>query len=379
MNDRDSGPPEDRRAYKGRGAVHNPEGRFERLRFVRDEDLPQDLEDPEGLSSGEPARVPTTVIPETTRTILARNDSPDVPFDRSINPYKGCEHGCVYCFARPTHSYLGLSPGLDFETRIFSKPEAPRLLTEELRKKNYRCDVIAIGSNTDPYQPVERELRLTRGILEVLFDHRHPVSIVTKSALVLRDLDLLAPMAADGLANVFVSITTLDPTLASIMEPRAAAPARRFATLRALSDAGVPVGVLASPMIPAVNDSEMEHILEASSHAGARWANYIVLRLPGEVREIFTAWLEVYFPNRAAKVLNLLREMHGGEIYDATFGKRMRGEGPLADLINRRFEVTARRLGLNATRPSLDTTRFRVPPRRGDQGALFPARTYEDR
>ena len=373
MKDRESSPPEDRRTYKGRGAVHNPEGRFERLRFVRDEDLPHDPDDPAGHCPGEPPRVATTVIPEVTRTILARNDSPDIPFDRSINPYKGCEHGCVYCFARPTHSYLGLSPGLDFETRIFSKPEAPRLLAEELRSKNYRCDVIALGANTDPYQPVERELRLTRGILEVLVEHRHPVSVVTKSALVLRDLDLLAPMAADGLANVFVSITTLDPSLASIMEPRAAAPARRLETLRALADAGVPVGVLASPMIPGVNDAEMERILEASTRVGARWANYIVLRLPGEVREIFTAWLQLHFPDRAAKVLNLLREMHGGEIYDATFGKRMRGEGPVADLLKRRFDVATRRLGLNVTRPALDCSRFQFPPRRGDQGSLFPA------
>ncbi len=341
---------------KGRGAVTNPAGRFERFEVVLEE---------------EPPRLQTIVTPEATRSIIARNDSPDVPFDRSINPYKGCEHGCVYCFARPTHAYLGLSPGLDFESRIFSKPDAARLLERELRKPGYRCEVIALGANTDPYQPVERELGITRAVLEVLAEHRHPVSIVTKSSLVLRDLDLLVPMARQGLANVFLSVTTLDPDLARRMEPRAAAPIRRVETLRSLAAAGVPVGVLASPMIPAINDAELERILEACAAAGARWANYILIRLPGEVKELFAEWLETHYPLRAGHVLGLLREMHGGQLYDPAFGERMRGTGPYAELLRKRFEVACRRLGLNEKRPALDATRFRIPLRKGDQPGLF--------
>jgi len=353
-------------ARKGRGAVSNIEGRFE-TRRIRPEDYGWD----DGGEADAPPRLPTTVTPEKTRTILSRNDSPDIPFDRSINPYKGCEHGCVYCFARPTHSYLGMSPGLDFETKIFSKPEAARLLREELRRPGYRCEVIALGANTDPYQPVERDLNITRAVLEVLWEHRHPVGIVTKSSLVLRDLDLLAPMARQNLAAVFLSITTLDRGLARTMEPRAAAPHRRLETIRALSAAGVPAGVLASPMIPGLNDKEMESILEAAAAAGARTAGYILLRLPHEVKEIFSEWLTTHYPLKAGHVLSLVRQTHGGRLYDSEFGTRMKGEGPYAEMLQRRFQTASRRLGLLKRDLDLDVTQFRVPPRAGDQPGLF--------
>ncbi|HYS06483.1 MAG TPA: PA0069 family radical SAM protein [Candidatus Dormibacteraeota bacterium] len=353
-------------ARKGRGAVGNVEGRFETRRL-----RPEDYGWGTGGDEDAPPRLPTTVTPEKTRTILSRNDSPDIPFDRSINPYKGCEHGCVYCFARPTHSYLGMSPGLDFETKIFSKPEAARLLREELRRPGYRCDVIALGANTDPYQPVERDLNITRAVLEVLWEHRHPVGIVTKSSLVLRDLDLLEPMARQNLAAVFLSITTLDRGLARTMEPRAAAPHRRLETIKALSDAGVPAGVLASPMIPGLNDKELESILEAAAAAGARTAGYILLRLPHEVKEIFSEWLTTHYPLKAAHVLSLVRQTHGGRLYDSEFGTRMKGDGPYADLLRRRFETASRRLGLLKRDLDLDVTQFRVPPRAGDQPGLF--------
>ncbi len=353
-------------AKKGRGAVSNLQGRFEVLRI-----LPADYGWTAGDEEDAPPRLPTTVTPEKTRTILTRNDSPDVPFDRSINPYKGCEHGCVYCFARPTHSYLGLSPGLDFETKIFSKPDAARLLREELRRPGYRCEVIALGANTDPYQPAERDLSITRGILEVLREHRHPVGIVTKSSLVLRDLDLLAPMAKKNLAAVFLSITTLDRVLARTMEPRAAAPRRRLETIRALSEAGIPVGVLASPMIPGLNDAELERILEAAAGAGARSAGYILLRLPHEVKEIFGEWLATHYPLKSEHVLSLLRQAHGGKLYESEFGTRMKGRGPYAELLKRRFDTACRRFGLLKRDMDLDVTQFRVPPRAGDQPGLF--------
>jgi DNA repair photolyase len=353
-------------ARKGRGAVGNREGRFETRRIH-----PEDYGWDPGDDQDGPPPLPTTVTPEKTRTILSRNDSPDVPFDRSINPYKGCEHGCVYCFARPTHSYLGLSPGLDFETKIFSKPEAARLLREELRRPGYRCQVIALGANTDPYQPVERDLRITRAVLEVLWEHRHPVGIVTKSSLVLRDLDLLTPMARQNLAAVFVSITTLDGGLARTMEPRAAAPHRRLETIRALRDAGVPAGVLASPMIPGLNDKELEAILEAAAEAGARTAGYILLRLPNEVKEIFSEWLAAHHPLRAEHILSLVRQTHGGRLYESEFGTRMKGQGPYAELLKRRFDTACRRLGLLKRDIGLDATQFRVPPRTGDQPGLF--------
>ncbi|MCP3980065.1 MAG: PA0069 family radical SAM protein [bacterium] len=348
----------------GRGAVGNPAGRFDATEIVP-------FDDGWGADDPLPPRVETVVTPEASRSILTQNDSPDVPFDQSVNPYKGCEHGCVYCFARPTHSYLGLSPGLDFESRIFSKPHAARLLRDALGKKGYRCRPIALGSNTDPYQPVEKRLRITRSIVETLADLRHPVTIVTKSALILRDLDLLAPMARAGLAMAFVSITTLDRSLARKMEPRAATPQRRLDAVRALRGAGVPTGVLSSPIIPGLNDSELERILEAAADAGAESAAYILLRLPHELKRIFTEWLQRHYPTRAAKVLNQLQEMRGGRLNDPAFGQRMTGGGSYADLLRRRFDVTCRKLGLNERRIDLDTSAFRAPTPRGRQSRLF--------
>jgi DNA repair photolyase len=351
--------------HRGRGARSNRAGRYEARRIEPLEDPPDPrIED-------EPPPLRTTVTPEATRTIITTNDSPDVPFDQSINPYRGCEHGCIYCFARPTHAYLGLSPGLDFETRLFSKPEAPLLLKKELRRPGYRCQTIALGANTDPYQPIERRLRITRQILEVLAEHRHPVSIVTKSDLVLRDLDLIAPLAKERLACVLVSVTTLDRGLARRMEPRAPSPPRRIGAIARLAEAGVPVGVLASPMILGLNDSEMESILAAAAAAGASSAGYVLLRLPLEIKDLFAEWLEAHEPLKAPRVLALLRDTRGGRLYDAAFGRRMRGTGPHADLLRRRFEVACRRHGL-AHRPApLDVTRFTVPARPGDQMPLF--------
>jgi len=353
-----------RKPRKGRGASTNPAGRFEPRAFV-----PED--DGWGILEEAPAALPTVVMPEITRTIITRNDSPDIPFDRSINPYKGCEHGCVYCFARPSHAYLGLSPGLDFETKIVSKPGAAEALRSELRKPGYRCEVMALGANTDPYQPVERRLRITRAVLEVLAEHRHPVCIVTKSALVLRDLDILVPMAKERLAAVMLSVTTLDPELARRMEPRAATPSRRLETIRALAEAGVPAGVLASPMIPGLNDHELERILEAATAAGATAAGYILLRLPLELKDLFTEWLETNYPLKRDRVLGLIRETRGGALYDPAFGTRMRGTGPYAELLHRRFETARRRHGLAPRGPQLDTSRFRVPPLPGEQLSLF--------
>jgi len=348
----------------GRGAISNPTGRYEPRRVVF---LPEHEAYPEEADS--PPRLRTTVTPETVRSVITRNDSPDVPFDASINPYRGCEHGCIYCFARPTHAYLGLSPGLDFESRLFSKPEAADRLVEELSRPGYRCEVIALGANTDPYQPIERELRITRRILEVLAEHHHPVSIVTKSHLVLRDLDVLGPMAEKRLASVFFSITTLENELARRMEPRAPAPARRLEALRALSAAGVPTGVLASPMVPGLNDDELESILEAAAASGALSAGYILLRLPGEVATLFAEWLEAHYPLRKNHILSLIRQTRGGKLYDPRFGERMRGEGPYADLLARRFALAVKKLGLTR-RPELDVTQFRVPAA-GGQLALF--------
>jgi DNA repair photolyase len=341
---------------KGRGAVTNPTGRYERYQYVP-------LEERE--------KVATVVTPDATRSILARNDSPDVPFDVSINPYRGCEHGCIYCFARPTHAYLGLSPGLDFETRIFSKPKAADLLREELAKRSYVCQTIALGANTDPYQPVERELGITRSILEVLSEHEHPVSIVTKSQLVLRDRDILAPMAKKNLASVFVSITTLDPDLARRMEPRASTPEKRLETLRGLRAEGIPCGVLASPMIPALNDSELERILKEASLAGAETAGYVLLRLPLELKDLFSEWLQTHYPTKAKHVEALVRETRGGAMYQSEFGTRMRGTGAYAELLERRFRAARAKYGLDRPRPPLDTSRFRRPARGGDQMSLF--------
>jgi DNA repair photolyase len=373
---------------RGRGALSNRAGRFERFRVEPAEDAdprptqeeapaPMDGQAPMGgpEPDDEPAPLRTTVTPERTRRIISTNDSPDLPFDRSINPYRGCEHGCVYCFARPTHAYLGLSPGLDFETRLFSKPDAARLLREELRRPGYRCATLALGANTDPYQPIERRLGITRSVLEVLAEHRHPVSVVTKSDLVLRDADILGAMARQRLAVVMISITTLDRRLARAMEARAPTPARRLEAIRALSQAGIPAGVLSSPMIPGLNDAELEAILAAAAGAGARSAGYVLLRLPHEIKDLFREWLETHEPLKAPRVLALLRSMRGGGLYDASFGARMRGEGPHAELLRQRYHVACRRHGLQTRAELLDTSSFRVPPRAGDQGRLFEPRT----
>ncbi|MQA66637.1 MAG: PA0069 family radical SAM protein [Alphaproteobacteria bacterium] len=368
---------------KGRGAVSNRTGRFEREVRHRIDDGWSNAgrgggtpPDPTDTATVEEVRPRTHVIVDATRSALTRNTSPDIPFDRSINPYRGCEHGCVYCFARPTHAYLGMSPGLDFETRILAKPDAPRLLVRELSRRNYRCRPIAMGTNTDPYQPLERRLHITRGILRVLSDFNHPVSIVTKSDGVLADLDLLADMAARNLAKVYLSVTTLDGGLARRLEPRAAAPAKRLAAVHALAEAGVPVGVMVAPVIPALTDTEMESILEAAAGAGAREAGYILLRLPLEVKDLFTEWLRVHYPDRAARVLSLVRDTRGGNLNDATFGRRMRGQGPYAALIAARFNVAARRVGLINERAregmtGLDCTRFAPPKTPARQLALF--------
>ncbi len=349
-------------AHKGRGAPGNPPGRFETLTHTREDDSWYAQETPAPR---------TTLEVDRARSVITRNDSPDVPFDRSLNPYRGCEHGCIYCYARPSHAYLGLSPGLDFETRLFHKPDAPRLLEQALRAPGYRCAPIALGSNTDAYQPVERGLGLSRAVLAVLRDFRHPVYIVTKSALVLRDVDILAELAGEGLVQVLVSVTSLDRDLARRMEPRATAPSRRLETIRDLARAGIPVGVLVAPVIPALTDGELEAILDAAAEAGARSAGYVLLRLPHEVRALFQDWLARHLPDRAGHVLSLLRQMHGGREYDARFGRRMRGGGPYAQLLARRFALACRRTGLDGRCMALDCARFRVPPARGDQLALF--------
>jgi DNA repair photolyase len=350
---------------KGRGAASNQSGRFEAEKRVV-------FNDGWESAGAEPLPLTTTLSVDTTRTIIARNESPDIGFDRSINPYRGCEHGCIYCYARPSHAYLGLSPGLDFESRLFYKPQAAALLAAELRKKGYACRPIALGSNTDPYQPVERRMGTTRSILEVLWEFRHPVTIVSKSALIQRDLDILSAMAKERLAIVTISVTTLDRALARVMEPRAATPERRLETIAALAQAGVPTGVLAAPMIPALNDSEMEHILERAGSAGAASAGYTLLRLPSELKALFREWLETHFPDKAAHVLSLVAQAHGGRLYDAAWSKRMTGTGPYADMLRVRFDRACRRLGFNRrTADPLDTTRFRPPPQTGDQLSLF--------
>jgi DNA repair photolyase len=311
------------------------------------------------------------VTVDATRKIITRNDSPDLSFDRSINPYRGCEHGCIYCFARPTHAYLGLSPGLDFESKLFVKPEAPKLLERELAAPGYVPRTIAIGTNTDPYQPIEREHQVMRRILEVLERCGHPVGIVTKSALVARDIDILARMATRNLAKVALSVTTLDPKLARVMEPRAATPARRLDALRQLTEAGVPTSVLVAPVIPALNDAEIERILDAAAAVGVKEAGYVLLRLPLEVRDLFREWLMANFPDRYRHVFKLVRDTRGGKDYDSTWGKRQTGGGPIAWMIGRRFEVACEKLGLNTKRTSLATHHFTVPQRAAAQLNLF--------
>jgi DNA repair photolyase len=348
---------------KGRGAQSNAVGRYEPLARVVFDDGWQRLDDLPSFK--------TSVTVDATRTVITRNDSPDISFDRSINPYRGCEHGCVYCFARPTHAYLGLSPGLDFESKLFVKPEAPRLLERELSAPGYQPRTIAIGTNTDPYQPIEREYRVMRGILEVLERCGHPVGIVTKSALILRDLDILTRMAQRNLVKVALSVTTLDPKLARVMEPRAATPARRLEALRQLAAAGVPTSVMVAPVIPAINDSEIERILDTSAALGVKGAGYVLLRLPLEVRDIFREWLLANFPDRHSHVFKLIRDMRGGKDYDATFGKRMTGSGPIAWMIGRRFEAACDKLGLNAVTRKLTTEHFSPPHRPAEQLRLF--------
>jgi DNA repair photolyase len=352
---------------KGRGAASNPEGRFETTRHHAEDDGWQSA-----LLDESAPRPATRVNEERARSIISRNDSPDVPFEQSINPYRGCEHGCIYCFARPSHSYLNLSPGLDFETRLFAKTNAAEQLARELARPGYRCSPINLGANTDPYQPIERRYRLTRAILEVLAATDHPCTIVTKNALVERDLDLLVPMAEKHVVQVFVSCTQLDNHLAAKLEPRASAPHRRIRAIKTLNDAGVPCGVLVAPIIPALTDRDMEQVLEAASAAGAQVAGYTVLRLPWELKTLFREWLELNVPQRAAHVMSLVQQMRGGRDNDPEYHTRMRGQGPFAELLRRRFEVGCRRYGFRRTRElRLDCSRF-VPPRpRSPQGELF--------
>lgn len=357
-------PPELTRYRKGRGALSNPEGRFESFsrEWVGDE------------WSTEPpvqARVRTSLLPDVSRKLISRNDSPDIPFDLSINPYRGCEHGCAYCFARPSHAYLGLSPGLDFETRLFYKRDAASLLREELSRPGYRPGVMTLAANTDAYQPVERRQAVTRSLLEVLAEFQHPVCIVTKSSLVLRDLDLLSRMAEKNLVRVYISLTTENSALSRRLEPRATAPAARLAALSKLSDAGVSTGVLVAPVIPGLTDPEIESLLEVAAAAGARSAGYVMLRLPHELKDLFAEWLNEHLPDRAGHVMSLLKSIHGGRVYDARFGHRMRGSGPYAKLVEQRYSLACRRLGLNQAVPELDCSQFRPPDARGHQMDLF--------
>ncbi|MGO8740466.1 PA0069 family radical SAM protein [Rhodoblastus sp.] len=348
---------------RGRSATSNPSGRFEKHQRV-------DLDDGWGVLDDLPP-FRTEIVHEKPRTLITRNDSPDIAFERSINPYRGCEHGCIYCFARPSHAFLGLSPGLDFESRLFVKDGAADALRRELAAPGYQPRVLAIGTNTDPYQPIEREYRVMRGVLEVLAETNHPVAIVTKSALVLRDLDLLAPMAEKGLVKVALSVTTLDRELARAMEPRAATPSRRLAAIEKLSQAGVPTAVMVAPVIPGVTDHEIETILARAYAHGAREAGYILLRLPLETRDLFANWLLEHFPDKYRKVLALLRSTRDGKLYDSAWGKRMTGTGPYAWTIGRRFELASARLGLSETKVRLRTDLF-TPPERGErQLSLF--------
>ena len=350
---------------RGRGAQSNASGRYEPMARVAFDDGWQSLDELPAFK--------TTVAVDSTRKIITRNDSPDIGFDRSINPYRGCEHGCVYCFARPTHAYLGMSPGLDFESRLLVKPEAADLLARELSAPNYQPKVIAIGTNTDPYQPIERRYQVMRRILEVLDRANHPVGIVTKSALVTRDIDILARMAKRNLVKVALSVTTLDAGLARTMEPRAATPTRRLEALRRLSDAGVPAAVMVAPVIPALNDQEIERILDCAAAAGVKEAGYILLRLPLEVRDLFREWLQANYPHREEHVFKLIRDMRGGKDYDAKWGERMKGSGPYAWMIGRRFEMACEKFGLNERKLTLSTQDFRAPKRNNAQLSLFDA------
>lgn len=352
------------RARKGRGAVSNKVGRFESNDRIAVDDGWQTEEE-----TLPPVR--TTLSVDNARKIITRNKSPDVPFDRSINPYRGCEHGCIYCFARPTHAYYGLSPGLDFETKLFYKPDAAARLRAELGNPKYEADVMALGTNTDPYQPIEREQKLTRRILEVLAEYNHPFGIVTKSDLVLRDADIIAPMAEKGMAVVTLSVTTLDRDLARKLEPRAPTPPKRLAAIGSLAALGIPTGVLAAPMIPALNDMELERILEAAAKAGASGAGYVLLRLPLEISDLFREWLESHFPDKAAHVMSMVKQTRGGAMYDSRWGQRAVGSGPYADLLNQRFKLALKRYGLNRRSLDLDISQFERPPQKGDQLSLL--------
>ncbi len=352
--------PERRRA---RGALTNRTGRFERFAHDRIHDGWDIAEDLPVLR--------TEVREETPRSVINYIRSPDLPFDRTLNPYRGCEHGCIYCFARPTHAFLGLSPGLDFETRLVARPAAPTVLEAELRRKGYRVAPIAIGTNTDPYQPLEKERGIMRDCLKVLRDFRHPVAIVTKGTLIERDLDILSDMAASGLVRVGVSLTTLDAGLSRAMEPRVPVPGRRLEVIRRLSAAGVPVRVMTSPIVPGLNDQEIEALLAAGKQAGAQAASWIMLRLPREVAPLFREWVQAHYPLRAERIMARVRDMHGGQDYSARWGHRMRGEGVYAAMIARRFELAARRMGLDVEQPELRCDLFRVPARPGDQLPLF--------
>ncbi|MBI2240070.1 MAG: PA0069 family radical SAM protein [Magnetospirillum gryphiswaldense] len=349
-----------------RGVRGNPDGRFERHNRQSVDDG-WDLGLPDDLPS-----LATSVQVDASRSIITRNDSPDVPFDRSINPYRGCEHGCTYCFARPGHSYLGLSPGLDFETRLFAKPDAAKLLEKELRKPSYRPAPIAFGTNTDPYQPIETKWKVMRQCLEVLDAFNHPLTIVTKGHLITRDLDVLSSMARRHLVHVGLSVTTLDRDLCRLLEPRASVPAARLSAMRQLVGAGIPVTAMVAPVIPMITDHELERILEAVAAAGAGGAVYILLRLPHEVKDLFADWLVQHFPDRARHVLSLLEQQRGGRLNDPRFGQRMRGQGPFAQMLSQRFRLACRRLGLNRERGwAVDCSLFKPPPRAGDQLALF--------
>lgn len=351
---------------KGRGAASRVPSRFDTTATVGIDDgwesVYQEMEDAPQLR--------TQVQEERARTVISRNTSPDVGFSASVNPYRGCEHGCVYCFARPSHSYLSLSPGLDFETRLFAKTNAPERLRAEISKLNYKCAPIALGINTDGYQPIERNYQITRQCLEVLADAKHPVSFVTKSALITKDIELLASMAKDRLVTVYFSVTTLDRKLSAKLEPRAAAPHARLRAMNQLHDAGVPVGVLIAPVIPMITDHDLEAILHAAHEHGARAAGYVLLRLPNEIKDIWREWLELHYPDRAAHVLSLMRQMHGGKDYDASFGTRMSGTGPVADLIRKRFEKKHRELGFTRL-PALATHLFQPPQEKSPQSQLF--------
>jgi len=348
---------------RGRGASSNTSGRFERLTREPTHDG--------WRGEAELPPLHTTVTEEQAKHILTRNKSPDIPFDRYINAYRGCEHGCIYCFARPTHAFLGMSPGLDFESKLVAKPNAAELLRREISKKGYRAKPIAMGTNTDPYQPLEKERRITRSLLKVLHECDHPVTILTKSRLIVRDLDLLAPMAEKGLVKVALSVTTLDRKLARRMEPRASTPVRRLDAIRLLSDAGIPTGVMFAPVIPAINDHEMEAVLSAAAHAGAKEAGYILLRLPLELGGLFEEWLEEHYPDRKSRVLSRLRELRGGRLNDPRFKHRMKGKGLEAELMDKRFRNLCRRLRLNEGKVTLQTEAFKKPVLQGGQYSLF--------